>query len=105
MLKNSFQRHNFDITVHAYQEMLNDDISVEMLESAIGYDDPHICEDYEHDERGASCLVLGYNFENTPLHIIVAYHTTRPMVITTYAHPDRNIWEDDLCTRRSNRAT
>jgi len=101
VLREHFQQHNFDITVHAYQEMLNDDISVEMLISAVGYDNPHICEDYEFDVRGASCLILGYNLEPVPMHVIVTYHTVKPIVITTYKNPDRNVWEDDLCTRKS----
>jgi len=102
-LISKFQRYDFDITVHAYQEMLNDDISVEMLVSVIGYDAPQVCEDYMFDERGASCLILGYGLEDLPMHVVVAYHTIKPIVITTYKNPDRNIWEDDLCTRRANR--
>ncbi len=63
MLRNHFQRHNFDITVHAYQEMLNDDISVEMLVQVVAYDSPHVCEDYEFDTHRAiaCCRCLSYN--------------------------------------------
>jgi hypothetical protein len=97
--------YEFDISVHAFQEMLDDDISVDMLVSAIGYDRPHICEDYELDERGASCLILGYGLDDVPMHIVVAYHTPRPIVVTAYKNPSREIWEEDLCTRRRDRAT
>ncbi len=102
-LINMVRKYDFDITVHAYQEMLNDDISIEMLVSAIAYDEARICEDYENDERGASCLVLGYNYEDVPMHFVMAYHTIRPIVITAYKNPNTDTWEEDLCTRRANR--
>lgn len=98
-LVDKFRNTDFSLTTHAYQEMLNDNLSVVIVKDAIGNDAPKICEDYPNDPRGPSCLILGW-FLKTPLHVVVTYHTVRPIVITTYKNPSPKIWGSDLCTRR-----
>jgi len=51
-----------------------------------------IIEDYPHDPRGSSCLVLGYQRENRPIHIVCSQDSSRSIVIITVYEPEPPKW-------------
>jgi hypothetical protein len=58
-----------------------------------------IIENYPDDYPYPSCLILGYNKEEKPIHIVCAVGNNKLWMITTY-YPDEKIWEDDFKNRR-----
>jgi hypothetical protein len=58
-----------------------------------------IIENYPDDYSYPSCLVLGYNKEEKPIHIVCAVGNDSLWMITTY-YPDEEIWKDDFKNRR-----
>lgn len=51
-------RDQYELSIHAQQERLEDDLDVVEIETALMPGE--ILEDYPEDPRGESCLVLGY---------------------------------------------
>ena len=98
-LSDCFRHGNYAISEHAVSEMEYDDVTRQMLASAIGGDLPEVVEDYPHDLRGASCLVLVWLSPTEPVHVVIAYWTETPRVITVY-RPSSERWHEDYKTRR-----
>lgn len=73
--------------------MLEEWIETNDLEAAILSHRVEILEDYPHDPRGPSCLILGWIDPTLPLHIVVGYSGGRPDIITVY-RPDPRLWID-----------
>ena len=94
-----FRQGKFNVSAHAAEEMAADSITRYMLRDAMGFDAPQIIEDYPEDRRGRSCLILGWITPEQPVHIVAAYWTEYPVVITVY-RPDPVRWENDGKTRK-----
>jgi len=58
-----------------------------------------IIENYTDDYPYPSCLILGYNKDEKPIHVVCAVGNDKLWMITTY-YPDERIWEDDFKNRR-----
>lgn len=97
----SFVNKQYNITKHAWFEMGNDEITVQMLVQALGFDVPEVIEDYPDNERGPCCLILAWTQNGRPIHACVGYGGDKPEVITTY-RPDLNPlrWDSDYHSRR-----
>ena len=89
----------YNISVHGFLEMESDGITVSLLEHAIGADSPEIVEEYTLDNRGPSCLILGWLPSGEGIHVCMGYGGDKPNVVTVY-RPD-NRWNPDLRTRRA----
>ena len=98
-LSGCFERGDYAISEHADSEMEYDNVTRQMLAAAIGKDLPEVVEDYPHDLRGASCLVLAWLSPTEPVHVVIAYWTEIPRVITVY-RPNLERWHEDYKTRR-----
>lgn len=72
-------------------------ISAEEIEEADSKGE--IIEDYPHDPRGASCLILGFTHQGRPLHVVCGKVGEEIIIITAY-EPELDEWEEDLRTRR-----
>jgi hypothetical protein len=79
-----FRAQQYSITVHGYQELDKDGITIAMLETAIGRDSPEIIENYPADPRGAACLILGWYEPDLPIHVCVGLSGENPEIITAY---------------------
>lgn len=76
-------------TVHAHQEMVAENISLEETLQAIATG--HIIENYPEHRRGACCLLNGLTSQNRPVHIVCT--TTQPMlIIITVYEPKAPRW-------------
>jgi len=58
-----------------------------------------LVEDYPHDSRGHSCLLLGFGETNREIHVVCSPKTEYLAVITAYL-PDTEQWSSDYRRRR-----
>ncbi|MGB4069029.1 MAG: DUF4258 domain-containing protein [Nitrospira sp.] len=58
-----------------------------------------LVEDYPHDSRGHSCLLLGFGDANRAIHVVCSPKTDYLAVITAYL-PDTEQWSSDYRRRR-----
>lgn len=96
----AFRYGNYIIMDHADEERLNDDVTIQFLEEAIGKDKPKIIE-----KTSRKCLILGWGTATEPLHVSVAFSdddATRYRVVTVY-RPDRKkyLWVNNYEKRRN----
>ncbi|MBI2170647.1 MAG: DUF4258 domain-containing protein [Chloroflexi bacterium] len=67
---------------HALRQGLSRGISLARIEAALDSSQVRVLEDYQDDQRSPSCLVVGWDDDLRPLHVVVAYGAMR--VITVY---------------------
>ena len=86
------------ISQHAHDQMVDRDISRDALLSVIEHG--VVIEEYPHDPRGPSCLLLGY-VGDSPLHVCLGVARAPEVcaVITAYV-PDDDTWEPGFRTRK-----
>jgi Domain of unknown function (DUF4258) len=58
-----------------------------------------IIENYPHDRRGHSCLLLGTGDGERPLHIVCAPKKDHLTIITAYI-PDVDFWDEEFRKRK-----
>ncbi|MBN1876425.1 MAG: DUF4258 domain-containing protein [Anaerolineae bacterium] len=57
-----------------------------------------VIEDYPEDARGHSCLILGFDMRNRPVHVVCAPKDEYLAIITAYI-PERALWSSDFRQR------
>ena len=82
----------YEISYHAEKERYAEDIDIHDLETAIL--NGEILEEYAHDPRGPSCLILGYS-KGRPIHIVCGYTKTGWIRIITVYIPKAPKWIDE----------
>ena len=70
------------ITIHAQQEMVDEDISLDQVRQAIA--NGRILENYPQHRRGPCCLVNGRTESDRPLHVVCTTAQPVLIIITTY---------------------
>lgn len=91
------EKRKIDWTKHCLNRLNQRDISISDVKTAIK--NGEIIESYCDDYPYPSCLILGYNVNNTILHIVCGMSDDLVHMITAY-YPNNNEWEDDMKTRR-----
>lgn len=64
------------------------------FELVIAIANGEIIENYPEDQRGHSCLVLGYTKDGQPIHSVCAYDPSGTLVIITTYFPEPPKWKD-----------
>jgi hypothetical protein len=87
----------YEVSFHAQQERLEEDLDVIQIESAI-VDQGELLEDYPNDPRGQSCLVLGF-VGSRPIHVVLGWakmksETRRILRLITVYSPTEPKWTD-----------
>lgn len=77
-------------TLHAHQEMLEEDISSAELLAALA--NCSLIENYPEHKRGACCLVCGRGDANRMLHVVCTCDLPELVIITAY-EPKPPKWE------------
>lgn len=90
----------YEFSKHAVDQAIIRKISVAELEEAIS-NQSEIIEDYPDDKYGPSCLVLGFTFQNRPLHMQCSYPVRPFLKIITVYEPNPVLWLD-FRVRREN---
>lgn len=96
-IKAKIQANNYELSIHAHDERINDEIEFAELEEALLSGE--IIEDYPNDPRGASCLVLGYTKQNRPIHIVCGTKRGNLILITIYV-PQKPKWRNPRTRNR-----
>ncbi len=91
-IKLKIQTNKYEISLHGEKERYAEDITIEDLERAIL--NGEILENYPNDQRGKSCLILGYS-DNKPIHIVCGYSTNQWIRILTVYLPKKPKWTND----------
>jgi hypothetical protein len=83
----------YRLTLHAEEERDADQIAIDEIETAFADQNAEVVEDYPHDPRGHSMLVLGFTASGAPLHTVCSIHENLVILITIY-RPDPRLWTD-----------
>ena len=84
---------NIALTKHAKDRLAERLISIDDVLNCI--DTGEIIKQYQDDKPLPSCLILGVNSNNLPLHIVVSHDESFIYLITAYL-PDTNVWKKDF---------
>ena len=84
---------------HAVKQMSRGDRMISTGDVRRVIQQGEIIEDYPHDPRGHSCLMLGFDAGANPVHIVCAPKDDYLAVITAY-RPDARQWTNDFKTRK-----
>ena len=86
-----------DWTKHCLNRLNQRNILISDVKLAIN--NGKVIEKYYDDYPYPSCLIVGYNSNNEIIHIVCGISNEKVHIITAYL-PDKDIWEDDMETRR-----
>ncbi len=91
-IREAISSRRYLFTLHAVQQAEERKIRPGEVEEAVLAGSAEIIEDYPHDHRGASCLVLGVTAHGRMLHVQVSYPPT-VWIVTAY-EPAADKWID-----------
>jgi hypothetical protein len=83
---------------HAIRQMSRSDRMIESAEVQAVIERGAIIEDYPNDPRGHSCLMLGFGFNNRPIHVVCSPKDDYLAIITAYI-PEPDKWTADFTAR------
>ena len=89
-IRNEVENQTYEISVHADDERLNDELTIEEIEFILNHCE--IIEEYPSDTRGESCLVYGGTPENIPVHIVCGKNSQNHLFVITVYIPKMPKW-------------
>lgn len=69
-------------STHSLLNAFRRGLTIDQIKEALDSNDVTVLEDYPHDKRSPSSLILGWYNEGLPIHLVVAYEV--PEVVTCY---------------------
>lgn len=90
----------YRVTPHIAEELDSDDLSLDELLECLLHGVSEVIEDYPGDPRGASCLILTWRPDGSPIHTVIGYSGERLTLVTVYRPDrDRGRWSNDFRRR------
>lgn len=100
-IRDKVRQQRYEFSKHAVDQSVLRGIKVKEVEQAL-LGRSEVVENYSDDERGPSCLVLGFTDTGRALHIQVS-HSSRPLLrIITLYEPNPDLWVDFRHRRKTN---
>ena len=90
-IKQAVQRGTYELSLHADEERLNDHLIIAEIEEVLR--SCEILERYSDDQRGESCLVLGFS-GGRPVHIVCGKTRQDKLFLITVYIPIEPKWKD-----------
>lgn len=89
------------ISEHGYDEMQAEDISINDV--VTGVENAVVIEDYPNYYKGPSVLVLEYDANEFPIHVVwgIPKGAESPAVVVTAYRPDPTRWSEDFLRRET----
>jgi hypothetical protein len=93
-------RGEIRVSAHGYEELAADRVLVR--EIVAGLDSAEVVEDYPDYPRGPCVLVLEWDTDNRPVHVVwgIPHGATSPAVVVTAYRPDPAKWDETWRRRR-----
>jgi hypothetical protein len=93
-------RGEVKISNHGYDELAEDAISVREVVASLSQAEP--LEDYPNFPKGPCVLVLQYDTEGKPIHVVwgLPRGTTSPAVLITAYRPSPEKWTNEYRSRK-----
>lgn len=100
LLKGLVKNGEVRISMHGYEELAVDNISVRNVVS--GLPDAELLEDYPNFSKGPCVLVLQRDQNGQAIHVVwgISKGTTTPAVLVTAYRPDPKQWTADFRSRK-----
>lgn len=94
-------RGEVHVSLHGYEELAADEIRVR--DALASLDGAVVIEDYPSYPKGPCVLVLGYDAEGQPIHVVwgIPAGKTTPAVLVTAYRPSPEKWDETWRRRRS----
>ena len=83
---------------HAIRQMSRPDRMITTADIRRIINEGEVIENYPEDARGHSCLILGVDDGQRPIHVVCSPKDEYLAIITCYL-PDEDEWSDDLSVR------
>jgi hypothetical protein len=83
---------------HAIRQMSHPDRMISTTEVEQVVTTGELIEDYPHDARGHSCLILGFVIDNRPIHVVCSPKLEYLAIITAYI-PNIKQWTNNFKER------
>ena len=83
---------------HAIRQMSRPERMISRLDIRAVIFEGEVIEDYPEDQRGHSCLMLGFDAVDRPIHVVCSPKNEYLAIITAYL-PFEDEWSDDLRSR------
>lgn len=97
-IRAEIEKQNYEISLHADDERIADHLTISQLEFV--FLKGEIIEEYPHDTRGESCLILGYTLEGTPVHVVCGKNPAGHLILITVYIPTMPKWKDPYTRNR-----
>jgi hypothetical protein len=91
-IKNEIVKQRYEISLHADDERIADSLTISQIEFVLS--NCKVLEQYPEDPRGESCLVVGFTFEETPVHVVCGKNTAGHLFLITVYIPTMPKWKD-----------
>lgn len=99
-IRSEINSESYEISLHADNERLNDELTVNQLEQALM--NGEIIEYYQSDTRGESCLVYGV-CDDVNTHIVCGKNRQQHLIIVTVYIPNMPKWLNPTMRNKEER--
>ena len=96
-IRSEIASQRYQISLHADDERLADGLTISEIESAL--EDCQVIETYPQDQRGESCLALGF-VQDKPIHFVCGRNRAARLVLITVYIPSMPKWKDPYTRNR-----
>ena len=96
-IKEYYEKDQVYATEHASERFRQRGIKARDVRCAV--ENGEVIEQYPDDYPFPSCLILGYDLKNKPIHVCLSDEGSSSRIITAY-YPNSDKWSNDYRTRK-----